>query len=307
MAVSGAARASTGHAVEMALSEIKKEELPAPGAGDAPSEDADTPAVTVPAPEPIIPGAGAPAEEEPASEDPGAEEPDADESGPDGAQGADPARPNVDPNAPVPAVEYDLSKLPAPVRDLHSKLVAAAKAGLIEAVRPLLKAGEDPTQLSLAGTDNDPITFLKSLSGDEGGQEILAILLEVLEAGYVHLSPGTPEELYVWPYFFAVPLDKLTDMQRVELFKLVTSGDYEDMKIVRRLYFLPRRHFARRPVAILPRGGVTLFQRRFLKLDGLALRRRDDFALPHDAPAAHESADRPALHFLAVIGRPFGA
>ena len=107
---------------------------------------------------------------------------------------------------------------------------AAAKAGLIEAVRRCLKTGEDATQLSLAGMDNDPITFLKSLSGDEGGQEILAILLEVLEAGYVHLNAGTPEELYVWPYFFAVPLDKLTDMQRVELFKLVTSGDYEDMK-----------------------------------------------------------------------------
>ena len=58
----------------------------------------------------------------------------------------------------------------------------------------------------------------------------MAILLEVLEAGYVHLNAGKPEELYVWPYFFAIPLDKLTDQQRVELFKLVTSGDYEDMK-----------------------------------------------------------------------------
>jgi hypothetical protein len=218
---------STGLSQQLALSEIKKEEIPAPGATATPPEGADTPAVTVPAPEPITPGA-APAIDDPATQDPG--EPGADEPDLNVPQGADPARPNVDPNAPVPAVEYDLSKLPAPVRDLHDKLVAAAKAGLIEAVRPLLKTGEDATQLSLAGVDNDPITFLKSLSGDEGGQEILAILLEVLEAGYVHLDAGKPEELYVWPYFFAVPLDKLTDMQRVELFKLVTSGDYEDMK-----------------------------------------------------------------------------
>ncbi len=220
--------ASTGRGQELALSEIKKEELPAPGATAAPPEDSDTPAVTVPTPEPIVPGAAAPNVEDPAAaepDDPAAQEPEV-----DGPQGADPARPNVDPNAPVPPVEYDLTKLPAPVRELHDKLVAAAKAGLIEAVRPLLKTGEDATQLSLAGVDNDPITFLKSLSGDEGGQEILAILLEVLEAGYVHLDAGKPEELYVWPYFFAVPLDKLTDMQRVELFKLVTSGDYEDMK-----------------------------------------------------------------------------
>jgi hypothetical protein len=221
-------RASTGLAIELALSEIKKEELPAPAGAANPPEDADVPSVTVPAPEPIVPG-GAPAAD-PGTGQPGSGEPDAADPDASGAQGADPARPNVDPNAPVPAVEYDLSKLPAPVRELHDKLVAAAKAGQIEAVRPMLQTGEDPTQLSLAGTDNDPITFLKSLSGDEGGQEILAILLEVLEAGYVHLDAGKPEELYVWPYFFAVPLDKLTDMQRVELFKLVTSGDYEDMK-----------------------------------------------------------------------------
>jgi hypothetical protein len=222
-------RASTGLAIELALSEIKKEELPAPAGTANPPEDADVPGVTVPAPEPIVPGGG-PAATDPGTDQPGSGEPDATDPNASGPQGADPARPNVDPNAPVPAVEYDLSKLPVPVRELHDKLVAAAKAGQIEAVRPMLKTGEDPTQLSLAGTDNDPITFLKSLSGDEGGQEILAILLEVLEAGYVHLDAGKPEELYVWPYFFAVPLDKLTDMQRVELFKLVTSGDYEDMK-----------------------------------------------------------------------------
>jgi hypothetical protein len=34
----------------------------------------------------------------------------------------------------------------------------------------------------------------------------------------------------VWPYFFAVPLEELTAPQRVELFTLVTAGDYEEMK-----------------------------------------------------------------------------
>ena len=32
----------------------------------------------------------------------------------------------------------------------------------------------------------------------------------------------------------------------------------------------------------------------------------DDLALPHHAPAAHDGADRPAGHLLAVIGRPAG-
>ena len=52
----------------------------------------------------------------------------------------------------------------------------------------------------------------------------------MLSAGYVHMDAGTPNDMYVWPYFFAVPLDRLTAPQRVELFKIVTAGDYEDMK-----------------------------------------------------------------------------
>ena len=58
------------------------------------------------------------------------------------------------------------------------------------------------------------VNFLKGLSGDAEGQEILAILEEVLDAGFVHLDAGTPEEIYVWPYFFALPFDKLDPKQR---------------------------------------------------------------------------------------------
>ncbi|MEC9244290.1 MAG: hypothetical protein VYB05_05930, partial [Pseudomonadota bacterium] len=105
------------------------------------------------------------------------------------------------------------------------------------------------TRLSLGGLDGDPLDFLIELSGDEGGQEILAILLEVLQAGYVHLDAGTPQEMYVWPYFFAIPLESLDKKQRVELFTLVTAGDYEDMKsfgayIFYRVGITPDGHWA---------------------------------------------------------------
>ena len=113
---------------------------------------------------------------------------------------------------------------------MHGKLVEAAKSGSIENLRALIGSGEEITQFSLGGTTEDPLKYLLSLSGDEGGQEILAILLEILDAGYVHLDIGTPQELYVWPYFFAIPLEKLDARQKVELFKIVTSGDVEDMK-----------------------------------------------------------------------------
>ena len=113
---------------------------------------------------------------------------------------------------------------------MHDLLVEASKTGDVEKLRPLLDTGEDGTQLSLGGTDGDPIALLRGESGDKEGIEILAILEEVLSAGYVHMDAGTPNEMYVWPYFFAVPLEKLTPGQKVELFKIITAGDYEEMK-----------------------------------------------------------------------------
>ncbi|TWG94671.1 hypothetical protein L598_003500000120 [Mesorhizobium sp. J18] len=139
-------------------------------------------------------------------------------------------RPDIDPDEPLPEVLYDLDRLPEPVRRMHELIVEACRSGDVEKLRPLLGTGDDGTQISLGGLEGDPIDFLRELSGDDEGQEILAILLEVLEAGFVHLNQGDPSEIYVWPYFFALPLDKLDARQRVELFTLVTAGDYQDMK-----------------------------------------------------------------------------
>jgi hypothetical protein len=187
---------------EEGISEIRREELPAP------------------------PGTGAVANPEmPSNSIVGP----ADEPGDQGEGGEDAAR-LPDPSAPPPPVQYDLSTLPEPVRRMQGKLVEAAKSGDIEKLRPLLSGGARATQLTLGDDSGDPIDLLRSLSGDGEGHEILAILEEVLEAGFVHLDEGTSEELYVWPYFFALPLDGLTPQQRVELFKLVTAGDYEEMK-----------------------------------------------------------------------------
>lgn len=129
-----------------------------------------------------------------------------------------------------PPILRDLSLLPFPTRKMHELILTAAKSGEIEKLRPYIGYGSDITMLSLGGIDDDPISFLKTLSGDSDGHEVLAILSEVLEAGYVHVDEGTEQELFVWPYFFAQPIDKLTPKQRVELFSIVTYGDFEDMK-----------------------------------------------------------------------------
>lgn len=124
---------------------------------------------------------------------------------------------------------YDLEALPQPVKRMRELIIEAATTGDLEALRPLLGTGPDITQLSFGGIDGDPIDYIRSISGDSEGQEMLAILIEVFEAGYVHLDEGKDTELFVWPYFFAMNLESLTAPQKVELFKLVTAGDYDDM------------------------------------------------------------------------------
>lgn len=194
-----------------ALSEIQREDLPAP---QQPGAQPPSPTTADPAPTP--PGDAAPASDGSASE-PG------DAAGPAGGEGSAE-------NAPLPEVSYDLAALPEPVRRMHGLLLEACKAADIERLRPLLGTGDDATQVSLGDAEGDVIGFLKQSSGDGQGLEILAILEEVLSAGYVHTDAGTSEELYVWPYFFAVPLDRLTNRQKVELYKIVTSSDVEEMK-----------------------------------------------------------------------------
>jgi hypothetical protein len=206
-----------------ALSEIKREELPSPV---SPPADDDGSPNAVPMPDPIE--TPKPSTEQPASPEDNEAPAQVDPESPpeDGSI----ARPHINPDEPLPEVVYDLTRLPEPVRRMRDLIVEACRSGDIQKLKPLIGMGDDATQLSLTDVEGEPIEFLKSLSGDTEGQEILAIMEEVLNAGYVHLDAGTPQELYVWPYFFALPLDKLDARQRVELFKIVTAGDYEDMK-----------------------------------------------------------------------------
>ena len=148
---------------------------------------------------------------------------------PDPSGTTDPARSQVGADDTLVEISRDLSILPEPVRRMRELIIEAARSGDAEKLRPLIGSGAETTRLSLGDIEGDPVEYLRSLSGDSEGHEILAILIEVLEAGYVRFDAGTDKELYVWPYFFAVPLEGLSPQERVELFTLVTAGDYEDM------------------------------------------------------------------------------
>jgi len=123
----------------------------------------------------------------------------------------------------------DPGQLPEPVQRMRRLIMEAARSGDVERLRPLLGNPRSGTQLSFGNTPDDPIAFLRSSSGDDKGYEILAILLEVMESGFVEVSPGTDEAIYVWPYFAAQSLQSFTPEQLVELMTLVTAGDYASM------------------------------------------------------------------------------
>jgi hypothetical protein len=128
-----------------------------------------------------------------------------------------------------PEVLYDISNLPKPVARMHAQMMEAALSGDINRMRIILESNEVMPTLSF-GEIEDPIDFLKESSGDGEGYEILAILADTLDAGFVHVDAGTPQEMYIWPYFARYPLHELTPDEKVELFRIVTSADFAEME-----------------------------------------------------------------------------
>ncbi len=129
----------------------------------------------------------------------------------------------------VPLVHYGENGLPAVVRRMRKDLLEAARTVDFDRLRLIYDANEEPPTLSFGDID-DPIDFLKDSSGDKEGHEVLAILIEVLESGWVHINQGEPDEMFIWPYFAEIPLDSLTPQQKVELYTIVTAGDVEEME-----------------------------------------------------------------------------
>lgn len=129
-----------------------------------------------------------------------------------------------------PDVFYDPGLLPEPVRIMRDKILEAALSGDTEKLRVVIQSNEMPPAFSFGEDSGDPIAAMKEQSNDGEGREVMAILAEVLEAGYVHVDRGTPQEMYLWPYFAQYPLNDLTPPQVIELFRIVTSFEFNEMR-----------------------------------------------------------------------------
>jgi hypothetical protein len=142
-----------------------------------------------------------------------------------------PAKPgttkSATPATPPEAIS-DLSRLPEKVRQTRARILEAARSGDLNKVATVMQSNELAPVFSFGGEKN-PVEFWRSSYPDSDGLEALAILIELLELPFVHLDRGTPQEMYVWPYFYSVPLRQLTSEQKVELFRLVTGSDWREM------------------------------------------------------------------------------
>jgi hypothetical protein len=103
-----------------------------------------------------------------------------------------------DQDDPAVSVELltDLSLLPEPAQRMRTLIIEAATSGDPERLRPLLGTGTTATRLSFGDIDGDPVTYIRAISGDGEGLEILAILIDLLNAGFVRVDAGQPSETY---------------------------------------------------------------------------------------------------------------
>lgn len=132
------------------------------------------------------------------------------------------------PKMTIADVRYGEDELPEPVRATRRALLASAATGEISALYDVFE--EHGTPIVAFGEVDDAVEHLRLQSGDAEGREILAILTEILETGWVLAQPGSSQATYVWPYFADVPFGELTPPQRVELYRILTAIDVEEIE-----------------------------------------------------------------------------
>jgi hypothetical protein len=124
----------------------------------------------------------------------------------------------------------DISILPAQVARMRSEMLTAAMSGELAALRIPVEMNEIPPMLAKEKVP-DPVDYWKKTSGDGQGREIMAVIVELFRTGFVRKAgAGTANDMYIWPYFAELPLDKLTPAQEVELLTLVTPERLKAMR-----------------------------------------------------------------------------
>jgi hypothetical protein len=135
----------------------------------------------------------------------------------------------ADTPAPEVQVARDVSKLPPEVQRMRQAILQAATSGDIEQLRVPIEMNEIHPVFAKTRI-GDPVAYLKSQSADGNGREMLAILFNLLTTGYAVTKAGSKEEMIVWPYHAAIPLNSLTPSQEVEIYRFLPPARLKDMR-----------------------------------------------------------------------------
>jgi hypothetical protein len=111
---------------------------------------------------------------------------------------------------------------------MRQAILRAAASGSIERLRVPIGMNELPPTFG-KGRVSDPVAYLRSVSADGNGREILAILYSLLTTGYAIANPGTKNEMIVWPYHALLPPGSLTPSQEVELYRFLPPARFKEM------------------------------------------------------------------------------
>ena len=118
-------------------------------------------------------------------------------------------------------------QLPPGVLRMHQALLRAARSGIIDRMREVLEVNELMPLIN-GKFIHDPVKHWKALSKDGSGREYLAQLSQILELPPVKVMIKK-EKLYIWPYFAQLPLNRLSPVELVRLYRLAPASKIAGM------------------------------------------------------------------------------
>jgi len=131
----------------------------------------------------------------------------------------------------------NLESLPPLVAATRDQLLSAAKSGDADMFRPIIKRQSNVPVVSFEEVP-DPVEFLRESSNDGEGRELMAIMIELMEAPYsiIPTEDGQPE-IYVWPAYATNDLSALSPSELIDVYKIVSHQDLEEMQLYGGWYF----------------------------------------------------------------------
>lgn len=129
---------------------------------------------------------------------------------------------------PTPQISSDISALPAAVQEKRQALMDAARSGNIEELGAIMNAQAVPPNVSF-GDPDDPLAYLKEISEDDEGRQILGLLIDLLDQPYAYYPDSGGATNYIWPYLAELDPTAMTPEQTVDAYRLLNSEQIAEL------------------------------------------------------------------------------